>query len=83
MSLYEFNRLSEQDQLTAVWELSNFVISRRDGRLYRNLYAIENFFVEVCYNPDLNQTVGCRAFSSISQLDPYLLGINLPSLSTQ
>ncbi len=82
MTLHEFKRLSEQDQLTAVWEQSNFVISRRDGRLYRNLYAIESFFVEVCYNPDLNQTVGCRAFSSSSQLEPYLHGINLVTLST-
>ena len=82
MTLYEFNALSDQDQQTAVWERSNFVISCREGRDYLNLYAIDRFFVEMRYNPDLNQITQCRGFSSISSLEPYLLLITLPDFTS-
>ena len=78
MTLYEFNALPDQRQQTAVWEQSNFVISRRDGRDYLNLYAIDLFFVEVRYNPDLNHITHCRAFYRIDALEPYLVLVTLP-----
>lgn len=79
MTLYEFNALSDQDQQSAVWEQSNFVVSRRDGRDYLNLYAIDRFFVEIRYNPNQNQITHCRSFCSIDALEPYLFLVNLPS----
>ncbi len=82
MTLYEFNTLSDQDQQTAVWERSNFVVSCRDGRDYLNLYAIDRFFVEMRYNPDLNQITQCRGFCSINALEPYLSLVTLSDLSS-
>ncbi|MDB5239645.1 MAG: hypothetical protein JWP57_270 [Spirosoma sp.] len=77
MTLYEFNRLSETAQLSAVWERSNFVVSRREGPYLLNLYAIDAFWVEVRYHPRLNQITGCRAFRSTVALTPYLAGFSL------
>ena len=78
MTLYEFNRLSETDQLSAVWERSNFVVSRRLGPYLLNLYAINAFWVEVRYHPGQNQLMGCRAFRSTDGLEPYLCLFTLP-----
>ena len=78
MTLYEFNRLSDEDQLCAVWEQSNFVVTRRQGPYLLNLYAIDAFWVEVRYHPGQNQITGCRAFGSINALEPYLSLFTLP-----
>ena len=78
MTLYEFIALPDPEQQTAVWEQSNFVVSRRDGRDYLNLYAIDLFFVEVRYNPDLNQITHCQAICRIDALEPYLVLVTLP-----
>ncbi|MDB5241313.1 MAG: hypothetical protein JWP57_1938 [Spirosoma sp.] len=78
MTLYEFNRLSETDQLGAVWEQSNFVVNRRQGPYLLNLYAIDTFWVEVHYHPGQNQITGCRGFRSINALEPYLSLFTLP-----
>jgi hypothetical protein len=78
MTLYEFNRLSDEDQLCAVWEQSNFVVTRRQGPYLLNLYAIDAFWVEVRYHPGQNQITGCRAFRSIDALEPYLCLFTLP-----
>lgn len=80
MTLYEFNRLSDEDQLCAVWEQSDFVVSRRLGPYLLNLYAIDAFWVEVRYHPRQNQITGCRAFRSTVALEPYLSGFSLADL---
>jgi hypothetical protein len=78
MTLYEFNRLSETDQLGALWEHSNFVVTRRQGPYLLNLYAIDSFYGEIRYHPGQNQITGCRAFRSIRALEPYLCLFTLP-----
>lgn len=80
MTLDEFNALSDQEQQTAVWELSNFVVTRREGRDYLNLYAIDQFFVEIRYNPNRNQITRCRSFCRLDALEPYLFLVNLPAV---
>ena len=80
MTLYEFNHLSETAQLSAVWERSNFVVSRREGPYLLNLYAIDAFWIEVRYHPRQNQITGCRGFRSTVALAPYLLGFSLADL---
>ena len=80
MTLYEFNHLSETAQLSAVWERSNFVVSRREGPYLMNLYAIDAFWVEVRYHPGQNQITGCRGFRNTVALAPYLLGFSLADL---
>lgn len=82
MTLYEFNALSDQDQQTAVWEQSNFVVSCRDGRDYLNLYAIDQFFVEIRYNPAGNEITHCRSFRSLNALEPYLSLVTVPDFSS-
>lgn len=82
MTLYQFNALSNQDQQAAIWEQSNFVVSRRDGLDYLNLYAIDRFFVEIRYNPAWNEITHCRSFCSMDALEPYLSLVTLPDFSS-
>ncbi|MDB5243229.1 MAG: hypothetical protein JWP57_3854 [Spirosoma sp.] len=78
MALSEFNKLPDEAQLNAVWEQSNFVVTRRQGPYLLNLYAIDAFYVEIRCHPGQNQITGGRAFGSINALDPYLALITLP-----
>jgi len=71
MTLYEFNQLPDEAQLSAVWARSQFVVSRRDGVAYLNLDAIDSFWVKLRYHPGPNQIMGCRAFGSTKVLEPY------------
>ena len=78
MTLYEFNALSENDQMQCVWDKGVFLLSRLDESQKVNLYALSGFFVEISYSND--QITGCRSFSSQFPLTPYLHQIALPIL---
>ena len=74
MTLYEFNHLSETAQLSAVWERSNFVVSRREGPYLMNLYAIDAFWVEVRPTPWPESNNGVSGLSEHSGLSALSIG---------
>jgi hypothetical protein len=74
MTLYEFNRLSETDQLSAVWERSQYVVSRREGPYLMNLYAIDAFWVEVRPTPWPESNNGVSGLSEHSGLSALSIG---------
>ena len=50
MTLYQFNALSFEDQLSSVWNQGTFLLVRPVGRSKLCLYALGNFFVEIRLN---------------------------------
>lgn len=71
MTLYEFNILDINNQMEYVNQkgiyLDNFIIDK----LRYNLYAIDMFFVEVCYNSIDNRISDIKSFKGGILLDRY------------
>jgi hypothetical protein len=71
MTLYEFNLLDINNQMETVNQkgiyLDNFITKNEKF----NLYAINMFFVEVCYNSLENKISGIKSFKSGNLLDKY------------
>jgi hypothetical protein len=71
MTLYEFNRLELNEQLTTVWEYGVFLDNHVTAKEKCNCYAIDKFFVEVDYNPEHNTITEIRSFKYGHSLDKY------------
>jgi len=71
VTLYEFNILDINNQMEYVNQkgiyLDNFIIDK----LRYNLYAIDMFFVEVCYNSIDNRISDIKSFKGGILLDRY------------
>jgi len=71
MTLYQFNRLSEEEQIFEVWNtgifLDNYILETE----ILSCFAIDNFFVELVYNAGLNKVVEVRSFEGGWCLDKY------------
>ena len=77
MTLYEFNTLSSQEQTDCLTRQGCYLITRYRDQFALNLYAVDNFFVEVWYSPEHNKICGLLSFSSVKALDDYLPLIRL------
>jgi hypothetical protein len=71
MTLYEFNLLDINNQMETVNQqgvyLDNYITKSKKY----NLYAINMFFVEVCYNSLENKISGIKSFKSGNLLNRY------------
>jgi hypothetical protein len=71
MKLYEFNLLDINNQMETVNQqgvyLDNYITKSKKF----NLYAINMFFVEVCYNSLENKISGIKSFKSGHLLNRY------------
>jgi hypothetical protein len=72
MKLYDFLILSEDEQFNAVWNSGVFVGQIFENDIVINLYAINEFFVEVYYNSNLNKIVDKKSFKYGHLLEKYL-----------
>lgn len=81
MGIYGFIRLSMNERADVTWERGTFLMSRAasDGVTF-NLYAVEDFYVEVAYCHEYNTIVDVSPFASLHLLDPYLQQIDLSRL---
>lgn len=75
MTLYEFNSLSNPDQYNTVWELGNHIETVITKEKIYLLYAINEFFVEIHYEPSTNHIVGKQSFKQGEHLEKYLKDI--------
>jgi hypothetical protein len=79
MSLYEFNLLSYERQLVAVFDKGTFLARRWEEEDGINLYHLPGgVFVEIYYDTHANEIVQIRATASLSQLEDYTGSIRLP-----
>jgi hypothetical protein len=80
IGLYEYNLLSTDEKAQTLWDLGEFIVSRKSKTNSANLYSISDFFVEVNYDNDKNEIVDLRSFKSNKLLEPYLDYIDLEKL---
>ena len=71
MTLYNFNKLSLEEQQAVLWRDGEFLDNRITEKERCNVYAIDKFFVEVVYDPEHNVITELRAFKSGKTLDKY------------
>ena len=71
MTLYEYNSLSLEQQLTIVWNNGAFLDNHITEKEKCNCYAIDMFFVEVVYDAEHNVITELRAFKTGHLLDKY------------
>tara|TARA_B100000809_G_scaffold202842_1_gene203762 strand:+ start:8 stop:247 length:240 start_codon:yes stop_codon:yes gene_type:complete len=71
MTLYEFNVLDLNKKMESVYQLGVYLDNHIANAEKYNLYAIDMFFVEVCYNSMENSIVEIKSFKSGHLLDRY------------
>jgi len=71
MTLYEFNLLDINNQMETVNQQGVYLDNHITKNEKFNLYAINMFFVEVCYNSIENKISGIKSFKSGKLLDRY------------
>jgi hypothetical protein len=71
MTLYEFNGLDLNNQMETVNQHGIYLDNHITKDEKFNLYAINMFFVEVCYNSIENKISGIKSFKSGNLLDKY------------
>ena len=69
--MYEFNLLDINNQMETVNQLGIYLDNHITKNEKFNLYAIDMFFVEVCYNSLENKISGIKSFKSGHLLDRY------------
>lgn len=80
MDLYEFIALDMEKKADTVWYHATYLTWRSWYKGKVNLYALEDFYVEVYYDNEFNCVDDIRSFKSIDCLDGYLDRIDLFSL---
>ncbi|MES2063463.1 MAG: hypothetical protein V4456_16160 [Bacteroidota bacterium] len=50
----------------------NFLGDRREGKLIVQLHRLDNFYVEVFYDPLKNEIVRYEGFTNTNRLSPYI-----------
>jgi hypothetical protein len=71
MTLYKFNFLDINNQMETVNQQGVYLDNHITKNEKFNLYAINMFFVEVCYNSLENKISGIKSFKSGHLLDRY------------
>jgi hypothetical protein len=71
MTLYEFNPLDIKNQMETVNQQGVYLDKYINKNEKFNLYAINMFFVEVCYNSLENKISGIKSFKSGNLLNRY------------
>jgi hypothetical protein len=71
MKLYKFNLLDINNQMETVNQLGVYLDNHITKNEKFNLYAINMFFVEVCYNLLENKISGIKSFKSGNLLNRY------------
>jgi hypothetical protein len=77
MKLYEFLGLSDEEQYNTTWAIGVMVDQFIKDNIAINLYAINEFFVEVYYDQKTNKILYKKTFKHGELLDKYLNRIKL------
>ena len=80
MGLYDFISLDKEGKANMLWQLGVFLMARPYSAGTINLYGIDDFYVEVYYNQELNCIEDIRSFRSVGCLEDYLDKMNLTDL---
>ena len=79
MTIYQFNALSEMEQIETIWNVPA-VAERIENGYKIFLFQIGSFYVELYHHLERDSTERLRTFSNADQLSPYLQKINIDRL---
>ena len=77
MKLYDFLRLSDEEQYNTTWEIGKLVDQYINDNIAINLYAINEFFIEVYFDRATDNILYKKTFKRGELLDKYLDRIKL------
>jgi hypothetical protein len=77
MNLYEFSRLSDEEQYNTTWAIGVLIDQFVKDNIVINLYAVNEFYVEVYYDQTTNKILHNKTFKQGDLLDKYLNRIKL------
>ena len=72
MKLYDFLKLDDENQYHAVWMHGVHIDNIIFEKIHYQLYAINDFYVEVRYEAITNKIIGKQPFKQGEHLDKYL-----------
>lgn len=72
MNIQDFLNLTAEDQLNTVWEKATYLKTHEDSQFRFNLYALDNFYIEIKYDIKRNSIVEKVVFRHTELLDRYL-----------
>lgn len=78
MSYEEFIKMNMEKRAEIVWAQGKFLTEKKYSNQHVELYAINNFFVEIWFSiphniRDFNFLLFIRSFKKISAIEPYLI----------
>ena len=74
LTQHDFDQLPETEKAEAVWQ-GKFLSDREENGLMVQLYTVDDFYIEVFYDPLANKILSFRSFTSRHLLVPYLAHI--------
>jgi len=77
LKLYDFLRLSDEEQYNTTWEIGKLVDQYINDNIAINLYAINEFFIEVYFDRATDNILYKKTFKRGELLDKYLDRIKL------
>ena len=72
LKLYDYVLLTDEEQFNIIWNLGKHIDTYIDDNIRINLYAINEFFVEIYYDVELNKIIDKKHFKQGILLDKYL-----------
>jgi hypothetical protein len=80
ISHYAFRALPFEQQVALVWQEGTFLARRWEEEDGVQLYHLGSFFCEVYYDPETNELLRTRTFTSAQYLEDYASYIRLDDL---
>lgn len=80
MKLFEFQRLSEGEQIAALYQHGVYIGKRKIESMTVLIYQLDSYYVEVFYRSYRRLIYKIRCSGSTSILDPYLEQIDVEYL---
>lgn len=71
ITVLDFNAMPMREQAD-IAITGNFLGDRREGKLIVQLHRLDNFYVEVFYDPLKNEIVRYEGFTNTNRLSPYI-----------
>jgi len=80
MNLRNFRKLGRDDQLKMIKADGVLLLHCRGLRVAMKLYALYDYYIELCYGQDVSKLIMINAFDDVEGLEPYLAYIDISTL---
>jgi len=80
MTVFEYHKMSEEEQMDVLMH-SGVLVGERKSSFYQvKLYQIEGFYVELYHHTHFNVVVNINVFTNTDCLEPYLKAVDIDAL---